>query len=519
MRKRMAIALALLMAFSLILFPSCGDMKAYSVVSDAVAKTKSLDSFEADMGMNVSMEIMGISSDVMTRCYQIKAAGLTGTRPVTSTMVSETPETAGTMAYIEDGWCYVDALGQKIKMDEGTEQYDGYSDLEAIFKSLPRKLFSSGSVTENEDGTKTACVAISDKEFTKIYGDFVGEMTSLAALEETISDISIVNGKAEIIVDQNGYVSLYRVCFDMDLKIEALEDVTMDGKAPVEIEVAFHNPGVPVTVAPPDGYQSFEEAVSYKAAVHTFVKDAVERTGTLDSYDAVMDIGMKMEMMGDSFSMPSEYRIKAAGLTGESPIKSEISVMTALGTMTETEIYTDRDWCYVRSFSSTSQGFETMKIRMDENVSASRFSDLELVIKVPAQELFSGAEVKKNKDGSKTVSFVVPNETFADIYGDLVDEMSSSAAQGVAALGGEVSDVSVANAEVEITVDQNGYISKYDVQFDLSMTLKYQNLSFDVTLFLDVDSMFRNPGTAVTVEPPAGYLHYEEYAAPPWLFQ
>lgn len=264
MKKRIAFTLALLMAFSLVLFASCGKVTAYSLVSDAVAKNEALDSFDADVDIDMSVKVSGVTVDVPMG-YQIKASGLAGENPVTSTTMSVTSmgATIETNAYIEGEWCYVTMLGQnmKTKMDESTEQYDGYSSIESVFKPLPEALLADVEITDNGDGTRSVSAAISDEEFAEIYQDFIDDMSASAGQEGAVLDLSVSNGKVDITVDGNGYVSVYKVSFEMNLKVES-SGVSMDAKAPVEMAITFHNPGTAVTVTPPDGYQDFPEVPS-----------------------------------------------------------------------------------------------------------------------------------------------------------------------------------------------------------------------------------------------------------------
>ena len=111
-----------------------------------------------------------------------------------------------------------------------------------------------------------------------------------------------------------------------------------------------------MTVEPPAGYRNFQEMDSYEAVLHALVTNAAGKTLALDSYDAVMDISMGLDVMGTRISMPMEYRIKTAGLAGTSPVRSETEIVTLLGTMTKTEAYTEGDWYYLRVISFCRRG-------------------------------------------------------------------------------------------------------------------------------------------------------------------
>ena len=166
-----------------------------------------------------------------------------------------------TESYTEGEWCYVTALGQnmKVKIGEGSEEYDGYSDMESAIKELPEDILSEVEIKENDDGTKTVSVAIADDKFAEIYKDFIGSMSASAAEgSDAISDVSVTNAKVEITADKNGYLSIYGISFDMNIEAES-EGLSFETKASVEMNVTFKNPGTAVTVTPPEGYQDFVE--------------------------------------------------------------------------------------------------------------------------------------------------------------------------------------------------------------------------------------------------------------------
>lgn len=263
MKKITALALVLVMLVSLFALTSCEEKKAtaYTLVTDAVAKMETLDSFEADMDIKMGIDMMGVSMDVPMQ-YNVKAAGLKGDNPVSLSTVSMSMMgmTIKTEAYTEGEWCYITAFGEgmKMKVGEGTEEYDGFSNVQSVMKALPEDILSDVEITENSDGTKTVSVAVSDEKFAEIYKSFVDEMSSSATDGENVSDISVTNAKVSITVDKNGYVSVYSINFDMNMKLDE-DGMSVEMKASVDMTVTYKNPGTAVTVTPPAGYQDFEE--------------------------------------------------------------------------------------------------------------------------------------------------------------------------------------------------------------------------------------------------------------------
>lgn len=262
MKKLTAVALTLVMLVSVFALTSCEKVTAYSLVTDAVAKTNALDSFEADMNIAMGMSVMGVTMEVPMD-YNIKAAGLKGENPVSFSTIdmSLMGATMTTESYMEGDWCYISVSGQnmKVKVGEDSEEYDGYANIESAIKGLPEEVLSEVEIVENEGGTKTVSVAIEDDKFAEIYKDFIDSMAASATeTNDSISDISITNATVEITVDENGYVSVYKMAFDMNIDVET-SGIVVGTEASVEMEITFKNPGTAVTITPPEGYQDFPE--------------------------------------------------------------------------------------------------------------------------------------------------------------------------------------------------------------------------------------------------------------------
>lgn len=261
MKKFTAVALVLVMLVSLLTFVSCEKLTAFSLISNAVAKMEELDSFEADLDIKMSMDMLGESMEIPMQ-YNVKASGLKGDNPVTFSTVpmSMLGITTTTEAYIEGEWCYITMFGQsmKMKVSDMTAEYDGTSDIDSVMKALPEDILSDVEIQKNDDGTKTVAVSVSDEKFSEIYKGFIDEMSSSAAEGFEFSELSISNCKVEITVDKNGYVSVYAIYFDMNMKME-IEEEAFEIKSSVDVTIAYKNPGSTVTVTPPEGYQDFEE--------------------------------------------------------------------------------------------------------------------------------------------------------------------------------------------------------------------------------------------------------------------
>lgn len=258
MKKRLfAVILSILSVLSAVLLTGCEKITAYALVAGAMAKTSALDSIDGEMTMNMNMSTMGVTMEVPVTTT-IKAAGLQGENPVMSmdmTMsILETEVTAN--IYAENEYFYITMLGQSMKMKAGelTEEYDVLSDLKDTMQLPPEDLLKDVEIVTNEDGTRTVSLDIPDETFAEIYKDLLESTEESAASGSAVSDVTVANAKTEITVDANGYIAVYKLEFDMSMKVEG-ETIAIQTDATVK----YNAPGNAVTVTPPEGYQDFTE--------------------------------------------------------------------------------------------------------------------------------------------------------------------------------------------------------------------------------------------------------------------
>ena len=77
-------------------------------------------------------------------------------------------------------------------------------------------------------------------------------------LAEHLRDELKAIGAEDATLDENGYVSVYKMAFDMNIDVET-SGIVVGTEASVEMEITFKNPGTAVTITPPEGYQDFPE--------------------------------------------------------------------------------------------------------------------------------------------------------------------------------------------------------------------------------------------------------------------
>jgi hypothetical protein len=117
-----------------------------------------------------------------------------------------------------------------------------------------KNLFDMDKITykNNADGSRTVTVAVDKEVFDEIFTDamaMVEEMTQLdanmsAELRDTAIEYTI----------KGGYVIAMTLKYGFDMTIEGTK-MTMD----IDMTMEIIDPGKPVTITPPEGYEDFED--------------------------------------------------------------------------------------------------------------------------------------------------------------------------------------------------------------------------------------------------------------------
>ena len=262
MKKIVSLVLIAALALSLVFaLASCGELTAYQLVSDAVAKTTALDAMDAELKMNMKTTTAGITMDVPVT-MSMKATGLKGENPLVSAniVMQMFGQDVAVEVYREDDDFYIvmEGEGMEMKAGEDTEEYDVSSNFMDVIKALPEDVLKDVEIVKNADGTKTVAVAISDAVFAEIYKELVDSTKESAGGADADVVVSVSGAKVEITVDKNGYISSYKTTFTMEMALSVMgQEIKTTTEA--DIAVTYKNPGAAVTVTPPEGYQNFPE--------------------------------------------------------------------------------------------------------------------------------------------------------------------------------------------------------------------------------------------------------------------
>ena len=268
MKKLTAVSLILMMFLSVLMLSSCGEVTAYSLVTDAQEKMNKLDSYEMDMDVTITVD-MGTMSGTIPYKINTKASGLMGENPVslsTATVINETMVT-----YTEGDWIYTVSGGVGTKSRVDNEMMERLSSTVAeslINNPFSEEMMQDVEIMENEDGTRSVSVPMSDDTFEGLFDSILDEIfsdeISEAFLAVGIEDIrmSFTDVVTDFTVNEDGYFVKYDMSGNLVMGITASEEAggtSVSMEMPFDMSCTYKNPGTAVTVTPPTGYQDFPE--------------------------------------------------------------------------------------------------------------------------------------------------------------------------------------------------------------------------------------------------------------------
>ena len=263
--KRIRIA-ALCLAFLMVVclfFTGCSAKKgsteatAYQLVKSAVEKTQALDSCQLDMDLTIKTSLLGMEMEVPMN-YKMKMAGLKSgdVRADGSIKMSAFGETADIGVYVDKQYVYVNTGEQKFKVKaDATEAatYNVINTYDDMIQALPEDVLKDVTIQKADNGTRTVSVQLSEEKFNEVYKKFVSDVAEGAlSIEETDSlNMKFANIALDISVNKDGYISEYKIAFDMDIKIGA-EGLNYTQTVNISSDCRYIDPGKDVTVEAPD---------------------------------------------------------------------------------------------------------------------------------------------------------------------------------------------------------------------------------------------------------------------------
>ena len=247
-----------------------------------------------------------------------------------------------------------------------------------------------------------------------------------------------------------------------------------------------------------------------KQSAYELIKNAVEKTSKLDSYEMDMKIKAVTEVFGEKIETPMDFSMKVEGASGNALKAVGKVAMNILGVQIDADYYQEGNTVYINISGN--------KLRLSADSADAKpftFSDTEKsIIKALPEDVVKEVTNIQHDDGSRTVSVMIDGDTFMEFFNELVSEYSNQ--ETYAELMEDLKAlIGISNANVTITVLPNGYIGEYDIQFDMNVSLSSVTAGMDFTtkVSLDASIEFKDPGTKVTVTAPADLSEYQDYNA------
>ena len=262
-KKIVSLLLAFVMLGTSILFTACGgeggsdqvkEKNAYEIISEALDKTENLESMAAELKMEMSMGMEGMTMSVPI-AIKLKAKDMKSENPVVSMLVSMSMlgQEINIEYYLEDQWAYM-VMGEmkyKTNAEDMAQDFDYAQSATDMLQQIPEELLKDIQLVKAEDGSQSATIAFPGEKFAEIYDDFIESVNSDS--ETDIENIKITDPVVKITV-ADGYVTVYDMAFTMEITVE---DATSSTE--VKATLIYENPGQAVTITPPEGYQEFAE--------------------------------------------------------------------------------------------------------------------------------------------------------------------------------------------------------------------------------------------------------------------
>ena len=258
MKKLLSLSLVLLIIASCALLPSCKKKTPYELVSEAIANTTTYSSYDAEMVMDMEIEMMGMKVDSKV-VQKMVGSAIDTDSPVFRTSMSTTAmgNTETVDVYLKDKTYYVSADGVSFKLAADKVADSLYSDiiidessrnLNDVVVTLPETLFKEETViVENSDGTQSVELSLTAEEFKEVYSTFLKGV----AEAEDISDVKASAAKVKVTVDKDK-VCAVALKVDLEMTIEGLS-------AKIAVDANFKNINKEVTPEAINGYESFQD--------------------------------------------------------------------------------------------------------------------------------------------------------------------------------------------------------------------------------------------------------------------
>ncbi len=276
MKKLLSLTLAVLMLMTLM---SCTQKKTtYEILTEAAEKTVKLDNYDADVELNLSFAMEGMTLSIPAS-MEIKASDVFSGSPkayMNADISYMGMLTIDLALYYEKEYIYLSMMGETAKynikefIDKITDE-DISAESESYaeeYQTMLKNALAEVEAVENEDGSKTISYILSG-ELLKEIATATEASEELQSSEFEISDFEITQT-----VDKDGYITVSDIKFTISVTgdvsgLGATDSMQVD--LVFDLTTTINNPGEPVEVTPMEGYESFEEVSPTEDMLEDFV--------------------------------------------------------------------------------------------------------------------------------------------------------------------------------------------------------------------------------------------------------
>ena len=216
-------------------------------------KQKEISSIDVDIDMDMSLVHESDTMDLsMMMNMKIDGINTDGMRYLMDGTTSTMGQNIDTMMYYESGYCYVEAMGQKLKYAMG---------LEDMVKQVEQRLGSTSvdssylkDITAEKDGdNQILTYTVDEAKMEEVMEEMIDALGNAGAgLTGASNTIQALSG--ELVVNKEGYVVASKAKLSMEM--------TMDGDTAnmeLEMEATYNNPGQAVSITAPEDLDSYTE--------------------------------------------------------------------------------------------------------------------------------------------------------------------------------------------------------------------------------------------------------------------
>ena len=244
-----------LLALSMLCLGGCGkELTAEEVLTKANEKQKTVTSMDADATMDMSMEIAGQSieydADLNIKANNLNSADLVMAMDMNMSILGEEMVMQG---YYQDGYYYVDGMGEKVKMEMDITEAQEMMSQNSAFSEIPMEAYKSLEMTE-ENGMRVLTYVADGSMLTELVDSLTGGMmgNTLGDLEDMDMTLGDVSG--QLTVDDDFNIVAQTMKMDMSVNIEGMEM-----SASVDMDMTINNPGEEVVIETPTDLDAYEE--------------------------------------------------------------------------------------------------------------------------------------------------------------------------------------------------------------------------------------------------------------------